>query len=1038
MMKQISPFSVRVFVSVCVVACVYAGFCLAEDSPSLPLPPFQPPEWFLYPLEPVPTLLLNISGTALRHPPPPVCTMMYHNGSHMFCDHLHPSDFPNVPFESVLNVRRGPRKEGDSFFRELFCNSLTLTFLWIMVIYSFYRIIHLLQWKRHNFLWWTRFIIFGTFMCQFLILSVYSSFLFVEHCLSHGHQTITFFVCDFDFTPLVYVAILFLVLRGHGPRCLTFFLRDFWKMIYIPLFVLIRSLWLISTAYFIQVVAINEDISVEKQGREDHSNIYFHQVCYHNGPGGRKFFIKIRSKGGSVLFTGPHCDTLKDALRSADNIDFVYEQAGCDFIQLAHIFDGNFLRHLTFVKNIVVVTCSFYNLYKLNAPLSSYVLLLARELENFVQFAKFILPIISELAPNTERDSFDIFDGDALCGPESFFATPAPQPAMLPIEPQAYDLDSINSRVFSSFAIICAFVYSLATLPNLDPHSLFSRFHFVRSQLTDGPLTSSFEIGRTVIRAIRIVMMEVWNCCNTGSFTSLFFSQTDFWKLYNDVSTSYKHIHEYGEAEVDFLPIKSFPQFEIQLAKCINDAKRLSKDNNPQASSIKQKLLELQEMSIIIQSNDFKNRMRKAPFSILLYGPSSVGKSTASELLYAMVGKYYGLNTAPGYKYVWNGSSKFYDGVRSDQWAILADDVARESPNMITAESSTTRAFIDVINNVPFHPNMADVTEKGKIDFRPKLFLATTNDRLLNAHVTHNCPSALARRLQWYVTVEPINSVRVGRQLDPTRAADYVASGGEIGGLWRWSVYRPVIVLNPSKPTKGDTVSFEPVIPPNATYEDMAKALVKALDAHEVAQTSVVNSFNNLHKSVHFCPSCRAYVPSDHACPVLVTDPVAPQSFDDLKVSALRLCSSVRERFPGFWRCARNSFLDSARALLIISLNVYVFVTSRTLLYRLLLYAPEIYCACVFGYCFVFESYTCILLSIFLCCMVLRNRDAIIESLVTFIFSIGSVWIHRCARSRFPVVSEYARDLVIYRTRTSGCKALLREKKTVRANRPSS
>jgi len=966
-----------------------------------------------------------------------VCPVRFFNGSHIFCEHFQPQDFPDVELPSVFSAKYSPRRTGDSFVAEINHNIPILVFLWIIVIYSGYNTANIIC-KRNSFKLMP-FIIFSALFLEFIVLALYASILFVSHLWDHGHNTMLFFFCQFDFSPMMYTLIFYLIIMGHGFDALTFILRDLFSMIYYPLALLVVTLpYLIFQPFFVSRFI---QVQVESQGRECHRTTYFHQVCYRGTPDGRKFFIQVRGDDRVVIFTGPLCDTLQEALRSADNIDFVYEQADSDFIQLSNLLhDGTFLDHLCCLKNIVVVTCIFYNLYRIKAPLSCYVLQLTREAENFIKFGKYIVPIISQLAPNIERDVDDYYGADTKlwepppewtrwtplsCKPPDSDTPPAHLPEHVRVSPQAIELESINTRVFSSFAVLCAFVYSCSTLPNLDPQMLFSRFYHVRSQLTDGPFTSGFELVKTLIRALRVVMNEILNCCNSGSFMSLFFSQSDFWSLYSDVITCFRHVHEYGDCEIPHLPIKTFAAFETSLTRLISDAKRLSRDGSSQSLAIKAKLPELLEIEITIRGNEFRNRMRRSPFCILFYGPSSIGKSTASELMYTLVGKYYGLDTAPGYKFVWNGSSKYYDGVRSDQWCMMIDDAARESGPMISPETNTTKPFIDVLNNVPFFPNMADVTEKGKIDFRPKLLLATTNNKDLNAHITHSCPSALARRVDWYVRVEPCNTFRTGAQLNAAAASEHINAGREIGEIWRWTITKPVIVRNDANPVRGDTVRFDAVRPANCTYSEMCEALVEALERHDSIQSSVVQTVINLGKTHEYCKRCRRFGP--HECIPSPPAVVVPQSFEHLKRcyrglrhATIARVGEIRRSFCGAYvpmcdiACSTCLFLGNCMRRALYCLE---FFFSRGLLYSLLPHLPTFACVALVSFVFLFESRLCLLFSLAISYQIMLLKQKILDVLVSMLFQVGQAHILRISRCQFPVLSEVARDLVVLRTR---------------------
>nr|WKV33162.1 MAG: RNA-dependent RNA polymerase [Riboviria sp.] len=144
--------------------------------------------------------------------------------------------------------------------------------------------------------------------------------------------------------------------------------------------------------------------------------------------------------------------------------------------------------------------------------------------------------------------------------------------------------------------------------------------------------------------------------------------------------------------------------------------------------------------------------LRKAPFSLLLHGSTSVGKSCAVGLLGPVLQENLGVSKGPRYVYNLNGDDKYMSGLQYMTNVIVMDDVANTAPAFV--EKAPTSTIIDIINNNPRMAVMADVDSKGKIPICPAAVICTTNDRTLGSHTYSVLPLSVLRRFQVHMTVE--------------------------------------------------------------------------------------------------------------------------------------------------------------------------------------------------------------------------------------------------------------------------------------------
>jgi energy-coupling factor transporter ATP-binding protein EcfA2 len=139
-------------------------------------------------------------------------------------------------------------------------------------------------------------------------------------------------------------------------------------------------------------------------------------------------------------------------------------------------------------------------------------------------------------------------------------------------------------------------------------------------------------------------------------------------------------------------------------------------------------------MSLIrdeLNTRSAARRNRKAPFGLLIYGDSGVGKTTITAMLATYFAKHENLSTKSEFRYTVKPAAKYWDGFVSSCHTVILDDVANEHPDL--KDSKSLDNIIQVMNNQAFCPDQASLESKGTTPFRGKLVIATTNVKTLNA-----------------------------------------------------------------------------------------------------------------------------------------------------------------------------------------------------------------------------------------------------------------------------------------------------------------
>jgi len=239
-------------------------------------------------------------------------------------------------------------------------------------------------------------------------------------------------------------------------------------------------------------------------------------------------------------------------------------------------------------------------------------------------------------------------------------------------------------------------------------------------------------------------------CKMTGSLDPLLHSSARYQEWYDkctEVVIKSKHL---GNAEAFET---TYHQFVADLEDCIEKGNAIVKASYKQVGEIrfiKSKLVELQTIKADLVSKRAAGQMREAPLAFLIFGPSSIAKSTFQEVLFQAYGKLKGLPTSSEFKFTVNYFEEFTSNFNTSKWCVNIDDAAWQHASIKTVDPSLV-SIINIVNNMPLITNQAALEDKGKIPMRPKLVLCSTNTIDLNAHAYFACPLAVQRRFPFII-----------------------------------------------------------------------------------------------------------------------------------------------------------------------------------------------------------------------------------------------------------------------------------------------
>lgn len=234
-----------------------------------------------------------------------------------------------------------------------------------------------------------------------------------------------------------------------------------------------------------------------------------------------------------------------------------------------------------------------------------------------------------------------------------------------------------------------------------------------------------------------------------------FFETGKFSAFWDDVPKSAfedmytRIISEWPLIEVGSTGTIEFHDFDRQLDDCVQHCLvelRTCKDG--ERAYFSSRLLALRKVAVG-RCKQKKGGIREGPFSYVITGKSSKGKTCIANALGRYVAGVGGYDNSPDNCYTMNEQDKFMSGIATHHTVIFIDDIAQVKSEKAT--ECPLEKIILLINNQPTPATVAEAEKKGQILLDPRVVSATTNVDDLDAHNWVNEPEAILRRFNVHI-----------------------------------------------------------------------------------------------------------------------------------------------------------------------------------------------------------------------------------------------------------------------------------------------
>jgi hypothetical protein len=137
--------------------------------------------------------------------------------------------------------------------------------------------------------------------------------------------------------------------------------------------------------------------------------------------------------------------------------------------------------------------------------------------------------------------------------------------------------------------------------------------------------------------------------------------------------------------------------------------------------------------------------MRKKPFTFMVVGTSSVGKTTVTNIMLRVLCHAFKLPSLPSYIYYLNDTLKHWDGFHVMAHTLIWDDAS--CVKLVEGDPGFLGQFLNVVGNQPYTSPQAHLENKAVCKVRPRIFGITSNTLTLQSAKVMNADEAVMRRI---------------------------------------------------------------------------------------------------------------------------------------------------------------------------------------------------------------------------------------------------------------------------------------------------
>jgi len=322
------------------------------------------------------------------------------------------------------------------------------------------------------------------------------------------------------------------------------------------------------------------------------------------------------------------------------------------------------------------------------------------------------------------------------------------------------DLFRVCSNWFSYFVYMLMSKGKCTNLPFLGD--------LMRATIDDGKRVSK-DILKFTIKSIEFMLSKGRQCMEFGFMTTFYHSRSSYLDLVNRYELACKDFLCRGNPMIYKL---DFHEYTCRLAKLRQDLHEMSQVGTINLrKEIQSMLVKVISMQNDIMSKETILQDRKAPFALLYWGNTSIGKNMFLELCYQLLCSVHDKPSGQEYKYTKNDDPRA-DGYQSHMHTMVFDDMGAKHDNKCPTGDPNVSMLIGTVNNVATITEQAVAEDKGKIPILVDFVHGTSNTEHFNAKYNLTYEAAARRRFNWYIHLTLKDDFATNGMFDHTRIKD--------------------------------------------------------------------------------------------------------------------------------------------------------------------------------------------------------------------------------------------------------------------------
>lgn len=296
--------------------------------------------------------------------------------------------------------------------------------------------------------------------------------------------------------------------------------------------------------------------------------------------------------------------------------------------------------------------------------------------------------------------------------------------------------------------------------------------------------------------------------------------------------------------------IKDQSEYEVRLQKLnATYASMLKVEKSPQMRNVlTNRLVVLSKVRTSLILCQKSSCIRTKPFGLLIYGGSSVGKTTINAYATKVCLHHNGYSSGKENIITLNDNDKYQSEYKAHHMAVTMDDFGNTCADKY--DGSPTAKIIDFLNNVPKAALNANADLKGNIMIQPKVVSVTTNVKHLMASSFSNEPVSILRRFEliFDVKIRPEFTDKKTKGLDRTKMLGFMPDA------WLIDV-QYVEIIREDDENAADRYNFVDIKKGASIYEAL-EILKQKSEEHFGFQKSYVANIEEMYDTEFCCHSC--------------------------------------------------------------------------------------------------------------------------------------------------------------------------------------